>query len=139
MAILLVIIITGVVGQEQSRLGDLTVLISGFENDEGIVKIALNDTQEDYEAKNQAFRGEETKIKNETAIWTFEKVPFGEYVIKIYHDEDSDNELDTNFLGIPSESYGFSNNARGSFGPASWEDAKFLFQSLKDTLHISLD
>jgi uncharacterized protein (DUF2141 family) len=139
MAILHMIIITGVLGQEQSRQGDLTILINGFENNEGVVKIALSDTHEDYEAEDQAFRGVETKIMKETAIWTFEKVPFGEYAIKIYHDEDSDNELDTNFLGIPSESYGFSNNARGSFGPASWEDAKFLFQSPRDSLHITLD
>lgn len=137
--ILLGIIISGVVGQEQSTQGDLTVFINGFDNEEGVVKIALNDTQEDYEAKDQAFRGGETKIDKETAILTFENIPHGEYAIKIYHDEDNDNELDTNFLGMPTEEYGFSNDARGSFGPASWEDAKFIFKSDKDTIHISVD
>jgi len=136
---ILFVIISGVLGQEQSGQGDLTIVISGFDNNEGVVKIALSDTQEDYETKDQAFRGEQTKIKKERTIWTFEKIPHGEYAIKIYHDEDNDNELDTNFLGMPTEEYGFSNDARGSFGPASWEDAKFLFKSDKDTLHITVD
>jgi len=48
-------------------------------------------------------------------------------------------DLCTNFLGIPNEEYGFSNNARGRGGPASWEDAKFLFNLLKDTLNIRVD
>ena len=137
--VVLISIISGVLGQEQLVQGDLTVIISGFDNDEGVVKIALSDTQEDYEAKDQAYRGEETIIKDKSAILTFEKIPFGEYAIKIYHDEDNDNELDTNFLGMPVEEYGFSNDARGSFGPASWEDAKFLFQSAKDTLYMTVD
>ena len=33
--------------------------------------------------------------------------------------------LDTGFLGIPTEDYGFSNDAKGTFGPASFDDSKF--------------
>ena len=139
LAIVLCSSISDVAGQEQPELGDLTIEISGFDNDDGMVKIALSDTQEDYESNEEVYRGEETNISAKMAVWTFEKIPFGEYAIKIYHDQDGDNELDTNFLGIPSESYGFSNNARGSFGPASWEDAKFLFNSANDTLQITVD
>ena len=127
------------IGQESSDQGELIVVINGFDNDEGVVKIALSDTQEDYEAHDEAFRTGESGINQKRAVWIFEKIPFGEYAIKIYHDEDSDNELNTNFLGMPTEEYGFSNNARGSFGPASWEDAKFLFKSVKDTLYIDVE
>ena len=137
--IFIVIIVAGALGQEQSGQGNLTVIITGFDNDDGVVKIALNNTQEDYEAKDQAYRGAALIIEENKAVGTFVKIPFGEYAIKIYHDEDNDNELDTNFLGMPTEEYGFSNNARGSFGPASWEDAKFLFKSEKDTVIISIE
>jgi uncharacterized protein (DUF2141 family) len=137
--VILLVRISGVLGQEQSAKGDLTVVISGFENDEGVIMIALSDTKEDYEAKDEPFRGGQAIIKDERAVWTFENIPQGEYAIKVYHDEDDDNELDTNFLGIPSESYGFSNNARGSFGPAIWGDARFLFKSDKDTIQINVE
>jgi uncharacterized protein (DUF2141 family) len=127
------------IGQETSEKGDLIVMINGFDNNEGVAKIALSNTQEDYEAHDQAFRGEETIINEKSAVLTFEKIPFGEYAIKIYHDEDNDNELNSNFLGMPTEEYGFSNNARGSFGPASWDDAKFLFNTPKDTVKIKVE
>lgn len=49
----------------------------------------------------------------------------GQYAIRLFHDVDGDGELDTNLLGIPSEPYGFSNNAPARFGPPSLEDAIF--------------
>jgi uncharacterized protein (DUF2141 family) len=133
------IFISFAIGQEPSKKGELTVIIQGMDNDKGVVKIALNNSQEDYEANDQAYRGEELKIIDNEARWTFEKIPFGKYAIKVYHDEDNDDELGTNFLGIPDEEYGFSNDARGTFGPASWEDAKFLFNSAKDTVIINVE
>ena len=41
------------------------------------------------------------------------------------HDENGNGELDANFVGIPREPWAFSNNARGNFGPPTWEDTKF--------------
>ena len=116
--------------------GDLTLILTGFENEKGEVRIALNDSEENYDSRVEAYRGVNTKITNKQAIWVFEQLPYGEYAIKVYHDEDNDEELDKNFLGIPTEDYGFSNNARGSFGPAKWEDAKFIFNTTKDTITI---
>lgn len=55
----------------------------------------------------------------------FESVPPGEYAIACFHDENDNAELDTNFLGIPSEGTGASNDAYGLFGPPRYEDARF--------------
>ena len=41
------------------------------------------------------------------------------------HDENGNGELDANFVGIPKEPWGFSNNAKGKFGPPKWEDVQF--------------
>jgi uncharacterized protein (DUF2141 family) len=41
------------------------------------------------------------------------------------HNIDGDGKLNKNMFGMPTEPYGFSNNARGSFGPAKWSNAKF--------------
>ena len=54
----------------------------------------------------------------------------------MFHDQNNNDKLDSNFMGIPNEPYGFSNNARGTFGPASWDDAKFEIKS--DSLVISI-
>lgn len=40
----------------------------------------------------------------------------GKYGIIVYHDENSNNRLDTAMFGKPTERYGFSNNKYGAFG-----------------------
>lgn len=50
-------------------------------------------------------------------------VPPGTWAVLAYQDENGNNELDRNLIGIPKEAYGFSRDARGKFGPPSFEDA----------------
>jgi uncharacterized protein (DUF2141 family) len=57
----------------------------------------------------------------------------------VYHDENKNGKLDTNFLGIPTEDYGYSNNVSAWFGPPSWERAKFLFNSKEMLIEIDID
>ena len=125
--------------QEEVKEGELTIILKGFENNDGMAMITLSNSQEDYEKEGQPYRGNESEIVDKTAAWTITGLPYGEYAVKVFHDEDDDSEMDTNFLGVPSEDYGFSNDARGTFGPASWEDAKFLFNSAKDTVYINVE
>ena len=125
--------------QESEKLGNLTVIIDGIENNDGKILIALNNSKEDYETKGQAFRGVTVDITNQKALFTFENICYGVYAIKTFHDENTDGELDSNFLGMPTENYGFSNDARGSFGPANWEDAKFNFDVQRDTARIKIE
>ena len=42
------------------------------------------------------------------------------------HDENRNGKLDTNFLGIPKEGVGASNNPKSRFGPPSFEESMFV-------------
>lgn len=53
----------------------------------------------------------------------FELEP-GRYAIKVVHDENGNGKLDTNFMGMPVEGYGFSNNPRVMRMP-TFEEAAF--------------
>lgn len=53
----------------------------------------------------------------------FDDVPAIPFAIKAFHDADADGQLTCGLMGIPKEPYGFSNNARGIFGPPSFKDA----------------
>ena len=44
-------------------------------------------------------------------------------------------KLDTNFFGIPKEQFGFSNNAKGRFGPPSFESASFELDGVQRNFH----
>ncbi|MCH9029352.1 MAG: DUF2141 domain-containing protein [Bacteroidetes bacterium] len=124
---------------QTEKTGKLTVVITGLENDDGEVLITVSNSREDYESDDPSFIWVNVKIENRKAEYTFEELPFGEYGIKLFHDENMDGELDSNFLGIPTEDYGFSNNARGTFGPADYDDAKFIFNQSELTMEISVD
>ena len=47
----------------------------------------------------------------------------GRYALFAMHDANANGDLDLNFLGIPIESYGFSNDAKGTVGPPSFDAA----------------
>ena len=126
-------------GEETVGNGTLVVEINGIENDEGRMMVALCNSAENFSDSDSAFAGAQVQINSGVAMINFNSIPFGEYAIKTFHDEDSNGELDTNFLGIPSESYGFSNNASGSFGPPSWDQAKFTFNQPIDSIFISVE
>jgi len=109
--------------------GELIVHISGFANDSGKAMLALVNSVEQYEARKGGetpYRVVSLPIQNGQMSHRFENIPYGEYAIKVFHDANTNGELDTNFIGIPKESYGFSNNVR-VFGMPSYEEAKFLF------------
>lgn len=107
------------------KRGSLVVKFEGMSSNKGNVVVALCNSDANYKNHKSPFIGKQIPINNNTAIIEFEDLPFGEYAIKAFHDEDANDDLNTNFLGIPVEDYGFSNNARGMFGPPSWESAKF--------------
>jgi uncharacterized protein (DUF2141 family) len=68
----------------------------------------------------------------------FENVPYGDYAIAAIHDVDKDGELDKNFLGIPTEGYGFTNHATGKHGPPEWNQASFTMDERNQARIIQL-
>lgn len=64
-------------------------------------------------------------VEDENPVLCFRGVTPGRYAVKLFHDRNGDGELATNMFGIPSEPYGFSNNAPAQFGPPAFADAAF--------------
>ena len=107
----------------QEETFQITVFINGLDSNEGQVLIALHNEKAQF--LKTAFKNAITKITNKKVMYTFKKIPEGEYAISVFHDKNSNNKMDVNFLGIPKEAYGCSNNAKGFMGPPKYEDAKF--------------
>jgi len=78
------------------------------------------------EAVSDLNGGEVTVVFNDLAP--------GNYAASVFHDVNKNGELDTNWIGIPKEAYGFSNNARGTMGPPDYEDCVFQVNS-KSVIH----
>lgn len=121
---------------ESSQTGTLTIEIVGFESDEGQVIVSLFNSKETW--PKETVQKVIQKILNKKSIIVFNDLPFGEYGAAVIHDDNNNSKMDTNFLGIPSEDYGFSNDAEPSFGPASWNDAKFLINKRETKILINI-
>jgi uncharacterized protein (DUF2141 family) len=77
---------------------------------------------------DKAVRTGKAKITNRSAVCRFDGIKPGVYAISAFHDENDNGKLDTNLIGIPTEDWCTSRNARGTLGPPSFEDAKFSFR-----------
>jgi uncharacterized protein (DUF2141 family) len=106
-----------------SAAQDLIVVIKNVNDRPGTLMVGLFDSGKTFLKK--AMRGEKIKAKSGTVRAVFKDVKAGEYAISVFHDADEDGKLDTNFIGIPKEGVGASNDAMGTFGPPSYEKAKF--------------
>lgn len=107
---------------------NLHLEITGISKVEGQMMVAIYDHEDAYRKSelNQAVKAKAVPVNTHKMILKL-NLPYGNYGIVVYHDENQNGELDTNFFGIPKERYGFSNNARGRFGPPSFEEIVFNF------------
>lgn len=58
--------------------------------------------------------------------------------IAIFQDLNGDGKLTKNGFGLPIEPYGFSNNARSTFGPPSFSQAAFKVNEETTSIEISV-
>jgi uncharacterized protein (DUF2141 family) len=108
------------------------VKIINFESNVGKAQFAIYDKESGFLEKD--FKNASADIVDGKSKAVFH-VPDGTYAVAVFHDEDSDEEMDT-FLKIPKEDYGFSNNTTGSLGPPKWKDASFSVENGETVIQI---
>ena len=123
--------------------GTVTVEVRNIET-KGEMHLAIYDDADVFENDNGEkggaakgiVEGVIEEVGTGTATYSFE-LPNGTYAIGIFVDANYNNEMDRNFFGVPKEQYGFSNDAKGSFGPPSFKDASFTVSGdMKLTINL---
>jgi uncharacterized protein (DUF2141 family) len=114
----------------------LTVLVTGIRSNAGKLRFALYRTKESF--TDDPMLGAAEDIEQRRAEWHLKDIEPGQYAIAIYHDKNNDNKFNMNFLGIPTEDYGFSNNARARLGAPGWNRVVFEVNSGTNLHHIRL-
>ncbi len=120
-----------------SQTGNLKVTITNIETVSGTINIGLYNNADDFPIEEKEYKLIILDVKTVEIIFTFKDLPQGEYAIAMYQDENRDDECNRNFLGIPKEGYGFSNNVKPVLSAPSFEDAKFILEESK-SISISL-
>ena len=115
----------------------LSIHISGISKIKGSLFIAIFRATDDFPVFGKQFKGIVKEVEGKSQNYTFDDLPEGEYALAIYQDENRNKILDKNILGIPTEIYGFSNNARRTFSAPSFQEAKFkLNKDLQQTVFL---
>lgn len=65
-------------------------------------------------------------------------LPEGDYAISVFLDENGNKKLDTNFMGIPTERFGFSNNPTVRFGAPRFSQCEVRVEDTGANLSINL-
>ena len=105
--------------------GRVEVTMTGFKSEGGQARIALFLDERGWpDGEEFVFATSVVPIREGQAVAEFKGVPAGPFAVSVFHDEDVNGKLDSDLLGIPSEDYGFSADARDMFGPPSFEEAR---------------
>ena len=116
------------------KTGKLTIKITGIRNADGNLRVALR-TDENTIVDSRIV---EIDQKTLTAEAVFDTLPEGTYGVAVIHDENKNEKLDFNDVGMPTEGYGHSNNPAKRPGPPNFDETKFAFTAPGSTVGIAL-
>jgi len=119
--------------QSEKATVNIIVKVVDLRSNNGKVGLTLFNTEQGFPSEpDNAIAKKYIEIKDKTVLATFENVPIGKYAIAAYHDEDEDTEIETNWMGIPKEGTGSSNNPKSRMGPPRYKDCEFDTRQTKE-------
>lgn len=114
----------GLIGQNDVQ--NISIQISGIENSNGEVGIALFRGEDGFPMDFEKAKSLDFITINDTLVnYKLTDVLYGEYAVTVFHDEDLNREVETNFIGMPKEGVGVSNNPKARMGAPRYEDCNF--------------
>jgi uncharacterized protein (DUF2141 family) len=116
--------------------GSITFEIGNVRNARGNVLVAVCPRGK-FLKEDCAYNGT-TRARAGSVTVVVQNVPPGDYAAQAFHDENANENVDQNFIGIPKEGVGFSRDARITFGPPSWNAAHFVHQGAPSAMRIRL-
>jgi len=122
----------------QASAARISVTIQGVHSAQGSVFVGLYATPSKFlnGTQNDAMRRVPASTGPITVV--FDNLPAGTYAVGAYHDENGNEHLDTNFLGLPEEGYALSNGVRAVTSKPTFQQAAFTVgdQGAAIALHI---
>ena len=128
-----------ILAQQKQSGSTIVVQLNGIKEQSGQVLLSLFKSDEGFPTHpEKAFRWSKVKVTSSSLIISLDGLPLGTYAIAVVHDENSNNVMDRNWLGLPDEPYGISNNITGTIVPPKFDEAKFTVTGKRDTIKIEM-
>lgn len=119
--------------------GDLKVTVTGISSAQGEVLGALYDSEANFLKPPAAKAKFKLKAQAGQLTYVIHNLGAGRYAMTAFHDANDNGKLDRNGYGVPTEGYGFSNDAQGSGGPPKFGQAAFDFDGKARSITVALD
>lgn len=124
-----------------TAMAPLTLEISPFGTTVGRVFISIYSSPQTFLSPDK-FRYHELNVSESIVdgkVSTTFELPVGEYAVAVYHDNNDNGKMDTNFIGIPNEPSGMSNGHVPKFGPPRYDASKFQLpaEGLVEVIHLN--
>ncbi len=120
-----------------AQFGTITVHISGMKNLPGMFGVSLYNSKKGFPGKHEqaCASSMKTMSSNDDTV-VFDHLPYGSYAVSVMHDENNNGKLDTNWIGIPKEGVGVSNNPKIGMGGPKFDDSVFTLD--KKELEVTI-
>ncbi len=133
----------GAAEQKQATANNFDLTVSGIKGSKGNIMIAVYNSKKTWLGDKEAdvFTSAKVVVREhiqDGKIQTGLSLPPGEYAVSVFHDQDGDEKMRTNFIGIPKDPMGLSNNAKAKFGPPKYKDARFQISEKTLAMDIEL-
>ena len=140
LAVLVFADLSAVASAQSSSCPGIHVKILNIRNSTGTVACALFESPEGFPDEYLHFATNIMiiKIRKSQARCDFLDIPPGTYALAAIHDENMSGKLDTNWLGVAMEGYGFSKDVKGILGPPLFSAASFHYEGQDLEMTISL-
>ncbi|MDR4494534.1 MAG: DUF2141 domain-containing protein [Nitrospirales bacterium] len=114
------------------------VHIYGIRNAQGTVKAVLyGPDPNDFLVKGKKTDKEREPAREGTMTLCVAAPDVGQYAVVIYHDENNNHKFDRNWIGLPTEGFGVSNNPSLFLAAPSFGESKFEVK--EDITHIAIE
>ena len=104
---------------------NLTIEVCDIEKVEGHLYVAIYNSEETFMKKTLDRLPD--RCERYVALHSLPGVTYGYVCHFVFQDENGNGKLDTAVFGIPTEKYGFSNDAQGVMGLPSYDKCSFTF------------
>jgi len=115
----------------------LEVLVTNIKSEKGQIGCALHQSAENFPMGDAMIQLWQPASKGEVRC-SFENIDPGTYAVAVSHDLNENGITDTNFLGIPKEDWGVSNNIRPRMRAPTFDEAKFQYPDVT-SIEIKID
>ncbi len=129
--------VLGIAIRAEAEGPSIEASISQLPNSRGVVRCALFASERGFpDEPKQASAWAIVNIVGNKALCKFVGIKPGVYALSFFHDENNNKQLDTNWLGMPEEAYGASNNPEPRLGPPRFAPARFVYRGGHGRLRV---